>query len=60
MEVCVDIKSPKKNIKIVSVTEILLQSSILNMIIVDAKITHNDVKCTEDYDSGKYSLFNIL
>lgn len=59
MEVCVDIKSPTKSIKIISVTEILLQSPILNMIITDSKITHNDVKITEDYNSGKY-LFIIL
>lgn len=60
MEVCVDIKSPTKSIKIISVTEILLQSPILNMIITDSKITHNDVKITEDYNSGKYNLFIIL
>ncbi|XP_050426511.1 enhancer of mRNA-decapping protein 4 [Adelges cooleyi] len=41
MEVALDENSPKKSLKIVSVTEIILQSPILNMIIVDTK-TDND------------------
>ncbi|XP_026817328.1 enhancer of mRNA-decapping protein 4 homolog [Rhopalosiphum maidis] len=52
MEVTDDIKSAKKNIKIVSITEVLLQSPMLNMIIVDAKIEHNDLDITDNHSSS--------
>jgi len=48
MEVADDTKCSKHNIKIVSITEILLQSPMLNMIIVNAKIDHNEVNFTEN------------
>jgi len=54
MEVADDIQSAKKNIKIVGITEVLLQSPILNMIIVDAKIDHNDLDITENHNSSKF------
>lgn len=57
MEVSLDINSPKKYIKIVSITEILLQSPMLNMIIVNAKIDHNDINSLEQYDSSKFISF---
>lgn len=57
MEVSLDINSPKKYVKIVSITEILLQSPMLNMIIVNAKIDHNDINSLEQYDSSKFSSF---
>lgn len=53
MEVSVDITSPNKSMKIVCITEILLQTPMLNMIVVNAKIDHNDVHFTEQCDSGK-------
>lgn len=52
MEVSVDITSPNKGMKIVCITEILLQTPMLNMIVVNAKIDHNDVHFTEQSDSG--------
>lgn len=52
MEVSTDIKSDNKNMKIVSITEILLQSPVLNMIIVNAIIDHNDVNLVEQCNSG--------
>lgn len=52
MEVADDIQSAKKNIKIVGITEVLLQSPMLNMIIVDAKIDHNDLDITENHNSN--------
>jgi len=51
MEVSIDINSTKNNMKIVSVTEILLQTPMLNIIIVNAKIDHNDVNYVE-HNSG--------
>lgn len=57
MEVSLDINSPKKHIKIVSITEVLLQSPMLNMIIVNAKIDHNDINSLEQYDSSKFVSF---
>lgn len=57
MEVSLDINSPKKHIKIVSITEILLQSPMLNMIIVNANIDHNDINSLEQYDSSKFVSF---
>jgi hypothetical protein len=59
MEVSVDPESPKKYIKIVSVTEILLPSPMLNMIIVNTKIDHNKTHFTENCNSGKYSYLII-
>lgn len=56
MEVADDIQSAKKNIKIVGITEVLLQSPMLNMIIVDAKIDHNDLDITENHNSSNFSL----
>jgi len=56
MEVTDDIQSAKKNIKIVGITEVLLQSPMLNMIIVDAKIDHNDLDTTENHNSSKFFL----
>lgn len=53
MEVSTDINSPEKNIKIVSVTEILLQSPMLNVMIVNAKIDHNEINYIDQYNSGK-------
>lgn len=53
MEVCADINSPEKKIKIVCVTEILLHSPILNMIIVDAKVNHNEVNFMDEHNFGK-------
>lgn len=52
MEVADDNQSTKKNIKIVGITEVLLQSPMLNMIIVDAKINHNDLDITENRNSS--------
>lgn len=40
--------------KIVSITEVLLQSPMLNMIIVDAKIDYNDLDLTENHSSSKF------
>jgi len=53
MEVADDIQSAKKNIKIVGITEVLLQSPMLSMIIVDAKIDYNDLDVTENHNSSK-------
>jgi len=58
MEVADDIKSAKKNIKIVGITEVLLQSPMLNIIIVDAKIDHNDL--TENHNSSNFIFALIL
>ncbi|KAL5237019.1 hypothetical protein ACI65C_004429 [Semiaphis heraclei] len=55
MEVADDNQSTKKNIKIVGITEVLLQSPMLNMIIVDAKINHNDLDITENRNSNNIS-----
>lgn len=52
MEASTDIASENKHMKIVSITEILLQSPVLNMIIVNAKINHNDVKLVEKCNIG--------
>ncbi|VVC44130.1 WD40/YVTN repeat-like-containing domain,Enhancer of mRNA-decapping protein 4, WD40 repeat region,WD40- [Cinara cedri] len=46
METSVDINS-SQNIKIVSISEILLHSPMLNMIILNAKIDHNEVNFTD-------------
>lgn len=54
MELSVDINSSKKNIKIVSVSEILLQSPMLNMIIVNSKISHNDMSFIDKSNYSKY------
>lgn len=56
METSVDIKSCKKTIKIVSISEILLQSPILSMIVLNAKIDHNEVNFTEPCKCN-YSMF---
>lgn len=56
MEVTDDIQSTKKYIKIVGITEVWLQSPILNMIIVDAKIDHNNLDITENHNSSKFFL----
>lgn len=54
MELSVDLKSSSKNnIKIVSITEISLLSPILNMIIVNTKVDHNDVNCMENSSHSK-------
>lgn len=53
MEVSVDPKSSKNDIKIVSITEISLQSPILNMIIVNTKVDNNDVNCMENSSHSK-------
>ncbi|XP_025421939.1 enhancer of mRNA-decapping protein 4 [Sipha flava] len=58
MEVSVDPESPKKYIKIVSVTEILLPSPMLNMIIVNTKIDHNKTHFTENCNSGDFNGLN--
>ncbi|XP_029348674.1 enhancer of mRNA-decapping protein 4 isoform X1 [Acyrthosiphon pisum] len=55
MEVADEIQSAKKNIKIVGITEVLLQSPMLNMIIVDAKVDHNDLDITENHNSNNIS-----
>jgi len=47
MEIAIDVNSPKSNMKIVSVTEILLQTPMLNMIIVNAKVDNNEVNYLE-------------
>lgn len=60
MEVADDIQSAKKNIKIVGITEVLLQSPMLNMIIVDAKIDHNDLDITENHNSSKSVIFLLF
>ncbi|XP_025194256.1 enhancer of mRNA-decapping protein 4 [Melanaphis sacchari] len=52
MEVTDDIKTAKKNIKIISITEVLLQSPMLNMIIGDVKIDRNDLDLTENHNSN--------
>lgn len=54
IEVTDDTNSAKKYIKIVSITEVLLQSPMLNIIIVDAKIDYNDLDLTENHNSSKY------
>lgn len=55
LELSVDINSSKKNIRIVSVSEILLKSPMLNIIIVNAKVDHNDMNLVEQINSsGKY------
>jgi len=51
MEVAIDINSSKNNMKIVSVTEVLLQTPMLNIIIVNAKIDHNEVNYVEQSSS---------
>lgn len=56
IEVTDDTNSAKKYIKIVSITEVLLQSPMLNMIIVDAKIDYNDLDLTENHNSSKFFL----
>lgn len=53
MELSVDLKSSKNNIKIVSITEISLLSPILNMIIVNTKVDHSDVNCMENSSHSK-------
>lgn len=59
MEVSVD-NTSEKNTRIVSITEIMLQSPILNMIVVDAKIDRNNVNLI-DHSDGKYILlFNVM
>lgn len=52
IEVTDDTNSAKKYMKIVSITEVLLQSPMLNMIIVDAKIDYNDLDLTENHNSN--------
>lgn len=56
MEISVD-NTSNMSMKIVSITEILLQTPMLNMIVVNAKINHNAVNFTEQCDSGKLVLF---
>lgn len=59
MEVSVD-NTSEKNTRIVCITEIMLQSPMLNMIIVDAKIDRNEVNLI-DHNDGKYILlFNVI
>lgn len=58
MEVSID-NTSEKNTRIICITEIMLQSPMLNMIIVNAKIDRNDVNLI-DHNDGKYIfLFNI-
>lgn len=57
MEISVDIKSSKNNMKIVSISEILLQSPMLNMIILNAKIDHNEVNFIEQSKSSNNMYF---
>lgn len=52
MEVSVDPECPNKHIKIVSVSEILLPSPMLNMIIVDTKVDHNKAQLADHRNSG--------
>lgn len=60
MEVTDDIKTAKKNIKIVSVTEVLLQSPVLSMIIVDAEIDHTDLDLTDSIQTSSNSYTTII
>lgn len=55
MELSTDPDSPEKFIKIVSLSEILLPSPMLNMIIVNTKIDHNKAHFAENYNFSKYS-----
>lgn len=55
MELSLDVNSSKKYVKIVCVSEILLQSPMLNIIIVNAKIDHNDINVVEQINSGEYN-----
>jgi len=60
IEVTDDTNSAKKYMKIVSITEVLLQSPMLNMIIVDAKIDYNDLDLTENHNSSKFFFCIII
>lgn len=52
MEAAVDPKYSENHVRIVSVSEILLPSPMLNMIIVDTKIDHNKSQYIEHFNSG--------
>ncbi|XP_050529005.1 enhancer of mRNA-decapping protein 4 [Daktulosphaira vitifoliae] len=56
MEVALDQQSSDKYMKIVNVSEILLQSPILNMIVVDTKVTDNNDGFLDQLNSGEINL----
>jgi len=60
MEISLDINSPNNHVKIFSISEILLQSPMLNMIIVDVKINHNDVNSLERRSFSKFIYVYVL
>lgn len=58
MEVALNRNSSNKHIKIFSITEILLQSPMLNMVIVDFKVINHDANALEQHSKLIY-MYNI-